>query len=700
VSHRRHREPRAHWILLALGLAVLVIELCFTGLVRHVGAEGIGPGPHTGPAARDIASGGPILHRDPDGTLNSQSMPAKTIALTFDDGPDPQWTPKVLDVLARHKAHATFFVIGSKVNDHPDLVRRILAEGNEVGSHTFTHAELSAVPGWRQSLELTLTQNAIAAATGRQVTLIRPPYSAEPTAVNENDAVALRAVLARGYAVVLTDVDTEDWRRPGVTSIVNAATPAPGAGAVVMLHDSGGDRSQTVAALDTLLTRLSGTYRFTTVSQGLGIASASPAASRSEALRGDALRLVQVTGEWLADAMIVLLDVAIVLAVIRLVIQVLAARIHVKRSRRLRRTGLAYLGGVSVVVPAYNEAANIAATVRSLAANDYPRVEVIVVDDGSSDDTAAIAAHLRLPNVRIIRQVNAGKPAALNAGVLHARHELLVFVDADTVLEPRAIGTLVQPFADPDVGGVSGNTKVANRRGFLGRWQHLEYVTGFNLDRRMFEVAECMPTVPGAIGAFRRSAFADVGGVSAATLAEDTDFTMAVIRAGWRVVYEESALAWTEVPASVRQLWHQRYRWCYGTMQAIWKHRHSLVEHGAGGKLGRRGLIYLMLFQILLPLAAPAVDMYALYGLLFLPIGQVAAVWFGLALVQMATCAYALRLDRESLRPLWVLPLQQVVYRQVMYLVVVQSAVTALTGIRLRWHRLARSGAASEALTR
>jgi cellulose synthase/poly-beta-1,6-N-acetylglucosamine synthase-like glycosyltransferase len=295
--------------------------------------------------------------------------------------------------------------------------------------------------------------------------------------------------------------------------------------------------------------------------------------------------------------------------------------------------------------------------------------------------------------VRVLRQANAGKPAALNTGVAAARGDVLVLVDGDTVFAPDAITRLVQPFADVSVGAVSGNTKVANRGGLLGRWQHLEYVIGFNLDRRMFDVARCMPTVPGAIGAFRREALYEVGGVSDETLAEDTDLTMAVIRAGWRVVYEPTAVAWTEAPATLRQLWRQRYRWCYGTMQAMWKHRRALTQRGAGGRLGRRGLGYLLLFQVLLPLTAPMVDVYAVYGLLFLPPAEVAAVWAGFTLAQAATAAYALHLDGERYGPLWSLPLQQVVYRQLMYLVVVQSTVMALLGGRLRWQRMARIGA-------
>jgi cellulose synthase/poly-beta-1,6-N-acetylglucosamine synthase-like glycosyltransferase/peptidoglycan/xylan/chitin deacetylase (PgdA/CDA1 family) len=695
------RQPRAHWILLLLGACVLLAELCFSGFVRHVGAEGSGP--HTQvtgnkPAPEEVTGGGPVLRVDADGKVTSRGMPADTIALTFDDGPDPEWTPKVLDVLARHQAHATFFVIGSKVNEHPDIARRILAEGHEIGAHTFTHAELAAVPQWRRNLEMTLTQNAIAGATGRRALALRPPYSSVPGDLSAAEYEAIRSAKAGKMLTVLSDIDTKDWKRPGVDAIVAASSPSRGTGAVMMFHDGGGDRSETVAAVDTLLGRLTSEgFHFTTVSAGLGIPP-DDEASVGDRWRGQALRIVQVVSGWLTGAMTVLLAVALILSMLRLAVQLVTARIHVRRARRRSADRLRYLGPVTVIVPAYNEAANIAATVTSLWESDYPEIEVIVVDDGSTDATARIVQRLRLPGVHVIRQANAGKPAALNTGIRAAQTELLVLVDGDTVLEPDAIGRLVQPFKQADVGAVSGNTKVANRRRLLGRWQHLEYVMGFNLDRRMFEIGECMPTVPGAIGAFRRRTLVGVGGVSGATLAEDTDLTMAVIRAGWRVVYEESAIAWTEAPSTLRQLWRQRYRWCYGTMQAMWKHRRSLVERRRAGKLGRRGLLYLLLFQVLLPLAAPAVDVYAVYGLLFLPVEKVALVWLGFMAVQVLTAAYALRLDRERFGALWALPFQQLVYRQLMYLVVVQSTVTALTGIRLRWHRMVRTGAAGQVL--
>lgn len=685
------RAPSGHWVLLALSLLGLAAALVLQGYARHdVGrASTQAPGAGVDP----LAGGGPVLYSD-HRTLVSRTPPDRTVALTFDDGPDPTWTPKVLDVLRREHVPGTFFVVGTRVAAHPTLARRVLADGNEIGVHTFTHTDLGAVPHWRQRLELSLTQLSLAGATGHQSALVRPPYSSEPDTLTEGDAKAVRSATAEGYVVVLSTADSEDWRRPGVPAVVRQALPVDGAGAVVLFHDGGGNRSQTVAALpqiiDTLRTE---GYRFTTVSGALGLpptAGVEPVRT-ADRLHGIAFLVVL----WLSGVIASALGWALVplglLALARTVVLVALARRHARSAERAPPAA-EDLPRVSVIVPAYNEAVGIEAAVRSLAASDHTELEVVVVDDGSTDGTADVVRSLDLPRVRLVQQPNAGKATALNTGVAAARHDVLVMVDGDTVFQPDTVRRLVQPLRRAEVGAVSGNTKVGNRRGLLGRWQHLEYVSGFNLDRRMYDELRCMPTVPGAIGAFRRDVLEQVGGVSTETLAEDTDLTMAVNRAGYRVVYEESAIAWTEAPATLSALWRQRYRWCYGTLQAVWKHRAAMRSRGPGRELGRVGLPYLLAFQVLLPLLAPVIDVYALYGLFFLSPARVIGYWTAFLLLQFATTAYALRLDRESLRPLWTLPLQQFVYRQVMYLVVVQSVVSALSGVRLRWHKLERTG--------
>ncbi|MEO3807435.1 bifunctional polysaccharide deacetylase/glycosyltransferase family 2 protein [Sphaerisporangium sp. B11E5] len=694
----RRTDPRGHWFLVAVMMVLVSGALVFDGYVTGVQGETHAAPPVAAPPSaelRQIWRSGPVLNLT-GSRPTSARLPARTVALTFDDGPDPRWTPLLLDVLKRHGAKATFFAVGARIAENPELTRRIVAEGHEIGNHTYAHADLSAVPLWRLRLEASLTQKVLAGATGLHTRLIRPPYSSTPDSVTAPQLAALRALGGEGYLVVLTDADTKDWSRPGTERILQAALPRRGRGSVIMMHDSGGDRVQTVAAVDRLLTSLSERkYRVTTLTSALGMPSAHAPAGPADRVIGAGLGLAQRASAAFTGAMAWVLAAAGVLTLARLLFFLVLAWVHAQRARGgKRRLGRAPAWPspppVSVIVPAYNEAAGIEATIRSLVTTDYAGVvEVIVVDDGSADGTAAIAGGLGLPGVRVIRRPNGGKPAALNTGILHASHDILIMVDGDTVFEPATIGHLVRPLADPQVGAVSGNTKVGNRRGMIGRWQHIEYVIGFNLDRRAFDLLGCMPTVPGAIGAFRRSALASVSGLSLDTLAEDTDLTMAMCRAGWRIVYEENALAWTEAPTSLRQLWRQRYRWCYGTLQAMWKHRHAIVEQGT---FGRRCLGYLTLFQVVLPLVAPVVDIMAIYSLAVDDPLPVVAVWAGFVLVQAFTGWYALRLDRERASVLWVLPLQQFVYRQLMYLVVIQSVATAVLGVRLRWQTIRREG--------
>ncbi|MDX6261727.1 MAG: hypothetical protein QOH84_3415 [Kribbellaceae bacterium] len=679
--------------MLTLLLVSLSGALLLNGYTHHLfGSAPDGSvtatGPHNEvPAA--VARGGPVIDAGED-SIRSARPKARTIALTFDDGPDPAWTPQVLDLLRAQGVKATFFVIGTEVAAHPELARRIVAEGHQIGVHTFTHANLSSAPGWRRSLELRQSQLILAGATGVSTPLLRPPYSSEPDALTNADWTSIKRARDAGYLTVLTTKDSEDWRRPGTAQVIANSTPKGTTGEVLLMHDAGGDRSQTLAALQKLIPVLKARgFRFATVSDAVGMPQPVHPVGSLEHGRGIALIGAMRLSDGILTVLNWLLYAAGALSVLRAIATVIAARRHARE--RYWSWGEPVTEPVSVIVPAYNESAGIEAAVRSLVASDHP-VEVIVVDDGSTDGTADLVESLAIPGVRVIRQANAGKPAALNAGLQASSYELVVMVDGDTVFETDAVRMLVQPFADPAVGAVSGNAKVGNRGGLLGRWQHIEYVVGFNLDRRLFDLAECMPTVPGAVGGFRRGALERIGGLSDVTLAEDTDLTMALCRDGWRVVYEERARAWTEAPASLGALWRQRYRWCYGTLQAMWKHRGAWVQRGQAGKLGRRGLTYLMLFQVLLPLLAPAVDVFAIYGLVFLNPLRVGLVWAGFLAVQFGMGLYAFRLDGEKAGPLWSLPLQQFVYRQLMYLVVIQSVFTALAGSRLRWQRMERYG--------
>ncbi|SDH36743.1 Glycosyltransferase, catalytic subunit of cellulose synthase and poly-beta-1,6-N-acetylglucosamine synthase [Lentzea fradiae] len=615
------RAPRLHWVSILLGLVVLM------GVVSFHAYTAIRPEPvrHAGE------------HRQ---------LPENTLALAFHGGPDPKWTPRVLDVLKETGIRATFFVTGTQVTRNPEVTRRIAEEGHRIGIDGF-RAEGDHVTG----LNRALAQAALADVLGAHTPLVGAP----------------------------AEVDSGDRDHQDIGTLVRMSLRERGG--VVRLHDDG----SIGADIARELTRQPG-YRFVAVTDEPLVT-----ASGTERFTGAVTAWSQRNGGVVLVLFGTAIAIAALLGLLRTAMQLGLAH----TDRRLRRESEAdpppwFAPPVSVVVPAYNEALNIAATVRSIAANDHlADVEVVVVDDGSTDGTADRAEELGLPGVTVLRQDNQGKPAALNAGISRARHDVLVLLDGDTIFEPDTIGQLVQPFADSAVGAVSGNAKVGNRKGLLGRWQHLEYCAGSNLDRQILHALRCIPTVPGAVGAFRRAAITDAGGVSDQTLAEDTDLTMAVTRAGWRVAYRPQAKAWTEAPSSLRGLFRQRYRWSYGTFQSMWKHRRALVE---SGPMGRFGLLYLLAFHLLLPLLAPVMDLYVLYGFLVADAPLAFVVWTAFLLLQTASAGYALRLDGESLKPLWAYPLQQLVYRQLTYAVVIQSVITAAHGTQLRWMKVRRTG--------
>ncbi|MFI5555590.1 bifunctional polysaccharide deacetylase/glycosyltransferase family 2 protein [Streptomyces sp. NPDC051738] len=751
------QKPRV--ILAGLLLLALTSVMLLDGYLRAEvgGDQRVRTGASSSDVPDKILDGGPILTFR-GGQATTVSVPDKTIALTFDDGPNPTWTPQVLAILKKYDIPATFFLVGSMVSRYPSIVADMVEQGNEVGIHTFTHVDLSYQSDARVNREMQQTQLALAGAAGITTTLFRAPYSSETDAIDNYSWPVYKKLGEDGYTSVFVDTDSDDWKRPGVKKIINWATPEDGEGASVLFHDAGGERSQTIKALPTYIEKMKAKgYTFTTISgalqeeeaggqqagsgqqpggaqtggaqaggvgaqadggqqpggqgqqgangqtgaggAGSGISTLQAAhreATGATLYEGKALIGAVAVAEWAVPVLSVGLMVVGVAVMGRFGMMLLLARRHY-RQRNTRRFswGAPVYEPVSVIVPAYNEKKCIANTLKSLAQSTHP-IEIIVVDDGSSDGTSEIArnaAHeLGMNNVRVIRQENAGKPAALNNGVRSASYDIVVMMDGDTVFEPDTVRQLVQPFADPEVGAVAGNAKVGNRNTIIGAWQHIEYVMGFNLDRRMYDLLRCMPTIPGAIGAFRREAVLEVGGMSGDTLAEDTDITIAMHRAGWRVVYQEHARAWTEAPGSLKQLWSQRYRWSYGTMQALWKHRKSLTDKGPSGRFGRVGMPLVVIFQIVTPVFAPLIDVFTAYSMIFIDFKAALLAWLAVLGVQLVCAAYAFRLDREQYRYLLMMPLQQLAYRQMMYLVLIHSCITALTGGRLRWQKLKRTG--------
>jgi peptidoglycan-N-acetylglucosamine deacetylase len=634
------------------------------------------------------------------------------VALTFDDGPDDKWTAMILDTLKSRGVAASFFIIGNNAMRNIPLVKRIMREGHELGNHTFTHPNLAVTPSFITKLELDATERLIEAITDRRSALFRPPYFGDAEPSTEAELVPVSVANDLGYITVGLHVDSDDWLEPGAAMIVKNVLDARDKGNVVLLHDSGGDRRQTVAAVGPLIDSLRA--RGDTVvllSQLLGLTRdqampplpASGATSRGFTLAAFfTVSAIQSTVYWV-------FLVAVVLATLRILLVLVLAIIHRLLRARRGTTDDAFAPSVSVIVPAYNEAKVIEKTIRSLLAQTYRgALDVVVVDDGSPDGTGAIAraAFAEHPSVTVLVKPNGGKASALNFGIEQARGDVVVCLDADTVFEANTIARLVQPMADPSVGAVAGNAKVGNRLNLVTRWQALEYVTSQNVDRRAFDLLNCITVVPGAVGAWRRSAIRAVGGFTHDTLAEDQDATIALRKQGWRIAYAEDAIAWTEAPDTFAALVKQRFRWSFGTLQCAWKHRETVFRRRFG-TLGTIAMPNTIVFQLLCTAISPLADLMFVWsvlsvGVVYLQHGatygsqsaqQLASMYLLFLLMDWLAAVIAFLLEPgEERRLTWLILIQRFAYRQLMYWVVVKSFVAAARGGVVGWGTLERKG--------
>ncbi|HEY1559759.1 MAG TPA: glycosyltransferase [Caulobacteraceae bacterium] len=641
------------------------------------------------------------------------------VALTFDDGPDGRWTPKILDILKEKQAVATFFVIGENMQAKPELVQREVAEGMMVGNHTWTHPNIADTPLAQTDLEINTTQRLFAVLTGKSMRFFRPPYfgDAEPSTPGEVEPLLVAQRL--GYLIAGLRIDPDDWKKPPAEEIIQRtmsrlADTGSTAGQVVLLHDAGGDRSQTVKALPGLIDAIRARgLRLVTIDQlaGMSRANGLPPTSRSSwELFLD--RLGFSFFRYINAGMQALFTIAIILGVARLAFLAILSLWHRFQEAGREPPLLDRDSGplISVLIPCFNEQKVIVASVERILNSEWSNLEVLVVDDGSTDGTAAAVrdAYDAEPRVTLLTFENGGKARALNRGLKLCRGEIVVALDADTLFPPGTLPRLARWFADPNVGAVAGNAIVGNRLNLVTRWQGLEYVTAQNLERRALAALGAVTVVPGAVGAWRRETLEQLGGYPADTLAEDQDLTLACQSAGWRVEFDSSARAYTEAPDTVAGLLNQRFRWSFGTLQCLWKHRGDLFNRRRP-VLGFVALPQIWLFQIFLTVASPLVDLaivsslgWAFYGHYFHPVewspdDTLRSLFYWAAFIFLDLSAGALGMALERRAPwadlVW-LPVQRFGYRQLMYWVVVRSVVTAIRGYRVGWGKLERRATA------
>lgn len=633
----------------------------------------------------------------------------KKIALTFDDGPDPTYTPKVLDILSKYHVPATFFIVGMNGNQNQGLLKRIFAEGSEIGNHTFTHPNISMISDSQLKAEVNATQRLLESLLGRQTLLFRPPYAEDVEPENPDQVKPLLTIGDYGYYTIGMQIDPNDWQNPGIENIVNEVISQidNGQGNIVLLHDSGGDRSQTIAALPQVIEKLKAKgYQLVTVSDLMGVSRDKvmplvPTVEKTSAYFDKAgFTLIN----WFSNGMKILFTCGIVLGILRLGMIILLALYQGLRKKRITLSDCQPF--VSVIVPAYNEEKVVCKTIDSLLKSDYHNFNIIVVDDGSKDSTyqCALNAYQNHPQVRVFTKENGGKAAALNFGISQTEAEIVICLDADTLFMPDAISKLAMHFTNEKIGAVAGNAKVGNRLNLLTKWQALEYITSQNLDRRAFDTLNCITVVPGAIGAWRRDLVLKAGGFTCQTLAEDSDLTLSILEMGYKVIYEENAIALTEAPDTVSAFIKQRFRWTFGTLQSIWKHKAVFLKPRYQA-LGFLAIPNVLIFQVFFPLISPIMDLLMVasignafwqryqhpteYSLDGLKRAFSFYILFLLVDLLAATIAFALERKEEWRLIIWLF-FQRFFYRQLLYIVAVRAILAAIRGGLVGWGKLER----------
>jgi cellulose synthase/poly-beta-1,6-N-acetylglucosamine synthase-like glycosyltransferase/peptidoglycan/xylan/chitin deacetylase (PgdA/CDA1 family) len=624
---------------------------------------------------------------------------SKEVVLTFDDGPDSGYTPKILDILKKYKVKAAFFIVGENGETNPDIIQRIYKEGHELGNHTFTHPNVADISLSRTKLELNATQRLIEELTDHSTIMFRPPYVADAEPSTPNELLPILRAQGEGYTMIGELIDPSDWEQPKSSVIVQRVMHDLPYGNIILLHDAGGNRENTVKALPTIIKTLRDKgYKFVTIHDLVGKTrdELMPSVNSNDnpfLVYDKALFTIVFSWQMFVE---ILFYLAIFLGIFRFLFLIFFSYKQHRADRKFEYNKN-YKPQVSVVIAAYNEDKVICKTIHSILNSDYGKLEVIVVNDGSKDNTKEVILKefKDNPMVKLINKENGGKSSAINLGFQLAKGEIVVCLDADTIIATNAISLMIRHFVDKDVVAVSGNVKVGNIHNLLTKWQHVEYITGFNLERRAFAYLNCITVVPGAIGAWRKEIVKAAGYFHEDTLAEDTDITLTLLKQGYKIGYEEFAYAYTESPSDLRSLLKQRYRWAYGTLQCLWKHKESLFnpKHKS---LGFVALPNMWVFQYIFQSLSPLADIYFVIGLLGKSTNKVILFYLAFLVLDYLASIYAFNLEKENKKPLIWLFLQRIVYRQFMTFVVLKSIFSALMGIMVGWNKLQRKGNVNE----
>ncbi len=632
----------------------------------------------------------------------------KKMVLTFDDGPHPLYTRQILDILDKYNVVANFFIVGIEAEKNIPLVKRIFNSGHEISNHTFTHPNMATVSKQRAYLEMDATKLLIEAITGRSTIMFRAPFNADSRPETMEELVPVAMSRTKNYLTIGENIDPLDWqidedKNFNGDSIFNRVVRMKDRGNIILLHDAGGDRSATVDALPKIIEYFHKEgYQFTTVADLMGktrddVMPPVPNYKENYLLRFN--YFLAEAGYYLGKFFNATFILFLVLGSIRLLsVLVLAIKAR-KKEKKKQLMPLKNNPLVSIIVPAYNEEVNAVSSLHNLLKCTYPNFNIIFIDDGSTDQTLSIVKQSfdQHPQVTILHKANGGKASALNFGIGHTDASILVCIDADTKLKPDAVEKLVMHFNDEEIGAVAGNVKVGNEINLITRWQSIEYTTSQNMDRKAFSLLNAITVVPGAIGAFRKSAVLEAGGFTPDTLAEDCDLTIRILREGYTIANENSAIALTEAPETVKQFLKQRFRWTFGVLQTFWKNRDAIFNVSFKN-LGFIALPDILLFKYIIPLFSPFADLLMILGLLTGSAGEIGLYYSIFLAVDIILAAFAFSGENEPYwKLIWLIP-QRIIYRWLLLWILLKTMRKAVKGELQHWGVLKRTGNVQEAI--
>ncbi len=653
----------------------------------------------TGPERRTLAAAYEIPPR-PNMAILGGAQAEESLYLTFEGLPRKAESQALLRTLSEAGIAATFFVDGTTILANPGLVEELRRAGHDIGilqpaPRRFDPAEISALVD-------NGTLHLLARETGTQTIFYRNQLDSRQGLPRHEQIETAARLLDRGQLVVFSGITAPYGRfEPAgfITRIRDEA--ALGSSGVITFELGPWNAANVVELLPSILVGLrSEGFGFRALHEGAGLApeQAMPLVSEASPWRDGivfgSLRF------WLFGLTALFLGLVVFAGIRSLIYLGLAIW-------RGSRKGFdpEFTPPVTVIVPAFNEELVIERCIGSLLESDYPNLRIVIVDDGSTDQTytRALTAFGSDDRVILLHQQNQGKWRAANHGLSVITTPYFIIADADSLFFPDTIGLLMQPFKEEKVGAVAGLVEVGNRENFITACQTLEYLVSQHIMRRAYEVFEGILVVPGAVGAWRTEAVMAADGFSGETITEDADLTVAVHRAGYRVRFQEQARAVTEAPATVRAFMRQRLRWTFGMFEVSWKHRGAIAERRTVGI----SIVDAIWFGLVSSLLSPLVDLLLIILLvksaMILASGE-GMSWSGLPVIvfvsyfiltglDMLNTVVALRYERRfDWKLLALVPVLRFGYRQLLYVSTINAIWHALIGQMAGWNKLDRTG--------